>query len=88
MEMRKAQKQMKTGKDIDDIPIEASKCLRGVNGIWLTRFFNEILMTKKMLDERRRGVVVPIYKNKRDIQNYTNYRGIKIMSHTTKLWED
>ena len=34
-----------------------------------------------------RSVVVPIYKNKKDIQNYTNYRGIKLMSHTMKLWE-
>ncbi|MES8301120.1 reverse transcriptase family protein [Cutibacterium acnes] len=31
--------------------------------------------------------MVPIYKNKRDIQNCTNYRGIKLMSHTMKLWE-
>lgn len=31
--------------------------------------------------------MVPIYNNKGDIQNYTNYRGIKLMSHTMKLWE-
>ena len=30
---------------------------------------------------------MPIYKNKGDIQSYENYRGIKLMSHTTKLWE-
>jgi len=30
---------------------------------------------------------VPIYKNKGDIQSCTNYRGIKLMSHTMKLWE-
>jgi Reverse transcriptase (RNA-dependent DNA polymerase) len=34
-----------------------------------------------------RTVLVPIFKNKRDIQNCTNYRGIKLMSHTMKLWE-
>ena len=27
------------------------------------------------------------YKNKGDIQNCANYRGIKLMSHTMKLWE-
>ena len=31
--------------------------------------------------------MVPIYKNKGDIQSCTNYRGIKLMSHTMKLWE-
>ena len=73
---------------LDDIPIEAWKCLGEVGEIWLTRLFNKILMTKKMLDEWRRSVVVPIYKNKGDIQNCTNYRGIKLMSCTMKLWED
>ena len=30
---------------------------------------------------------IPNYKNKGDIQNYTNYREIKLISHTMKLWE-
>jgi hypothetical protein len=34
-----------------------------------------------------RSILVPIYKNKGDIQSCTNYRGIKLMSHTMKLWE-
>jgi hypothetical protein len=34
-----------------------------------------------------RSIIVPIFKNKRDIQSYTNYREIKLMSHTMKLWE-
>jgi len=40
-----------------------------------------------MLDKWRRSTLTPIYKNKGDIQNYANYRGIKLMSHTMKLWE-
>jgi Reverse transcriptase (RNA-dependent DNA polymerase) len=40
-----------------------------------------------MSDEWRRSILVPIFKNKGDIQNCTNYRGIKFMSHTMKLWE-
>jgi hypothetical protein len=31
--------------------------------------------------------LIPIYKNKGDIQHCANYRGIKLMSHTMKLWE-
>ena len=69
------------------ILIEAWKCFGEVEEIWLTRLFNKILMTKKMPDEWSRSVVVPIYKNEGDIQNCTNYRGIKLMSHTMKLWE-
>ena len=86
--MKKALKQMKTGKatSLDDIPIEAWKCLREVEEIWLTRLLNKIVMAKKMSDERR-SVVVLIYKNKGDIQNGTNYRAIKLMNNTMKLWK-
>ena len=40
-----------------------------------------------MPDDWRKSTLVPIYKNKGDIQNCANYRGIKLMSHTMKLWE-
>jgi hypothetical protein len=40
-----------------------------------------------MSDEWRRSTLVPIFKNKGDIQSCSNYRGIKLMSHTVKLWE-
>ncbi|KAK3550755.1 hypothetical protein QTP70_004596 [Hemibagrus guttatus] len=40
-----------------------------------------------MPEEWRRSVLVPIFKNKGDVQSCSNYRGIKLMSHTMKLWE-
>jgi Reverse transcriptase (RNA-dependent DNA polymerase) len=40
-----------------------------------------------MPDEWRRSILVPILKNKGDIQSCTNYREIKLMSHTIKFWE-
>ncbi|KAK3538370.1 hypothetical protein QTP86_000563 [Hemibagrus guttatus] len=40
-----------------------------------------------MPEEWRRSVLVPIFKNKGDVQSCSNYRGIKFMSHTMKLWE-
>ena len=33
------------------------------------------------------NTLISIYKNKGDIQSYTNYHGIKLMSHTIKFWE-
>jgi len=32
--------------------------------------------------------VLPIYKNKWDIQNCTNYLEIKLMRHTVRLWKE
>ena len=80
---------MKSGKAVgpDDLPIEVCRCMGEVGVQWLTRLFNRIFENRKMPDAWRHKIVVPIYKNKGDIQNYTNYRGIKLMSHTMKLWE-
>ena len=38
-------------------------------------------------DEWRESVLVPIYKEKDDVQERQNYRGIKLLSHTMKIWE-
>ena len=37
--------------------------------------------------EWRSSTVIPLYKNKGDIQDCNNFRGIKLLSHTMKLWE-
>ncbi|KAL5569413.1 hypothetical protein UlMin_025988 [Ulmus minor] len=88
-EVGKALRRMKSGKTVgpDDIAIEAWKSLGEVGIQWLTRLFNRILETRKMPDSWRHSIVVSIYKNKGDIQNCSNYRGIKLMSHTMKHWE-
>ena len=39
------------------------------------------------LPEWRDSVIIPIYKEKGDIQDCGNYLGIKLMSHTMKIWE-
>ena len=70
----------------DGIPIEVWRCLGDIAVVWLTKLFNHIFRSNKMPDEWR-SILVPIYKNKGDIQSCTNYRGIKLMSHTMKLWE-
>ena len=42
---------------------------------------------EKMPEEWRDSVIVPIFKEKGDIQDCGNYRGIKMISHTMKTWE-
>lgn len=34
-----------------------------------------------------KNYLVPIYKNKGNIQEYENYRGVKLMNYTMKVWE-
>ncbi|KAK3567214.1 hypothetical protein QTP86_013468 [Hemibagrus guttatus] len=80
---------MKSGKavDPDDIPVEVWKCLGEAAVEFLASLFNRVLESERMPEEWRRSVLVPIFKNKGDVQSCSNYRGIKLMSHTMKLWE-
>ena len=57
-----ALKKMKSGRVLgrDDIPIEACKCLGDVGVSWLMKFFNKIIVTKKMPDDWRKNILVPI----------------------------
>ncbi|KAK3506016.1 hypothetical protein QTP70_003118 [Hemibagrus guttatus] len=88
-EVRKALKRMKSGKAVgpDDIPVEVWKCLGEAAVEFLASLFNRVLESEKMPEEWRRSVLVPIFKNKGDVKSCSNYRGIKLMSHTMKLWE-
>ncbi|KAK3570621.1 hypothetical protein QTP86_023816, partial [Hemibagrus guttatus] len=88
-EVRKALKRMKSGKAVgpDDIPVEVWKCLGEAAVEFFTSLFNRVLESERMPEEWRRSVLVPVFKNKGDVQSCSNYRGIKLMSHTMKLWE-
>ena len=88
-EVKEALKRMKSRKAVgpDGIPIEVWRCLGEVGVRWLTNLFNKIWLTKKMPNKWRKSTLVPLYKNKGDIQSCSNYRGIKLMCYTMKLWE-
>lgn len=71
----------------DEIPAEAWKGL-GDDGVdLLLDLFRKIYDQGKMPNAWRESVIIPIYKGKGDIQECGNYRGIKLMSHTMKIWE-
>ena len=88
-EVKNALRRMKKGKAVgpDELPVEVWKCMGEMGIKFLTRLFNRLLMGERMSEEWRRSVLIPIYKNKGDAQCCGNYRGIKLMSHTMKVWE-
>ena len=72
----------------DSNSVEMWMCL-GEDGLeWLMNLFNVLFWTAKMACEWRISTIVPLYKNKGDVQDCNNYcRGIRLLSHTIKLWE-
>lgn len=88
-EVKGALQKMGRGKAVgpDQIPIEVWLCLGEAGVQWLTDLFNILLIDAKMPSKWRRSFVVPFFKNKGDAQSCSNYRGIKLLSHTMKLWE-
>ena len=88
-EVKNAVKRMKKGKAVgpDELQVEVWKCMGKMGIKFLTRLFNRLLMGERMSKEWRRSVLIPIYKIKGDAQCCENYRGIKLMIQTMKVWE-
>ena len=88
-EVKNAVRKMKKGKAVgpDELPVEFWKCMGEMGIDFLTRLFNRLSMGERMPEEWRRSVLILIYKNKGDAQCCGNYRGIKLMVHTMKVWE-
>ncbi|WKY12572.1 hypothetical protein Q1695_003843 [Nippostrongylus brasiliensis] len=82
-------RKMKVGKAVgpDGVPVEAWKAL-GEYGIgWLTRFLNKVTAEGKMPESWRDSIIVPIFKQKGDATECSNYIGIKLISHTMQVYE-
>ena len=56
----------------DDLPVEVIKLLKDTGTKWITV---------------RKSKIIPIYKQKENPFDCGNYRGIKLLSHSLKLWE-
>ena len=87
-EVKNALRRMKKGKAVgpDELPVEVWKCMGKMGIKVLTGLFNRLLVGERMPEEWTRSVFIPIYKNKGDAQCCGNYKGIKLMSHTMKVW--
>ena len=81
-EVMENMQRMKNGKAVgpNDIPVEVWKCLGESVLKFLTKLYNRTMESERMPEEWRDSVLIPIFKNKGD-------RGIKLISHTMKLWE-
>ena len=81
-----ALRNMKNGKATgpDDLPIEVWKSLGRTGVNCLKEALNKITDEEKIPDIWRKSILMPIFKNKGDIMNYGNYRGIKIMCHNMR----
>ena len=71
----------------DELPIEAVHIRLEYKAECIVEAFNNIRRTNKMPNDWRKSRMVPICKGTGDVLECNNYRGIKLMSHTMKLWE-
>ena len=88
-EVKNALRRMKKDKVVgpDELPVEVWKCIKKMGIDFSTSMSNRLLVGEQMPEEWRWSVLIPIYKNKEDAQCCGNYRGIKLMSHTMKVWK-
>ena len=84
-----ALRNMKNGRAAgpDNLPVEVWKSLGRTGVNFLKEALNKITDEEKIPDIWRKSILIPIYKNKGDILNCGNYRGIKLRCHSMKLYE-
>ena len=71
----------------DGIPVAVWNSL-GEEGVdMLLDLFQKIFEQEKIPEEWRDSVIVLIFKEKGDIQDCGNYRGLNMIYHTMKIWE-
>ena len=88
-EVKNALRKIKKSKAVgpDELPVEIWKCMGKMGIKFFTRLFNRLLVGERMPEEWRRSVLISSYKNKGDTQCCGNYRRLKVMIHTMKVWE-
>ena len=81
-EIEMALRNIKNGNATGPVPVYVWKCL-GRTGVNFPKDALNKITDEKIPDIWRKSILIPILKNKGDIVNYENYRGIKLMCHST-----
>ena len=83
-EIEMALRNMKNGKATgpDNLPVEVWKSLGRTGVNFLKEALHKITDEEKIPDIWRKSILIPIYKNKGDLMNRGNYRGIRLMCHS------
>ena len=84
-EVERAVRKMKSNKAaaVSEVSIDMVKAGEEEEVRWMW----EVWRSEKMPDEWTRSVIVPIFKNKGDILDCKQYRGIKLLEHSLKVLE-
>jgi len=53
----------------------------------LTRIGNNMMYGDRILESRKRSVLIPLYKSKGDAKECSNYRSLKMLEHVMKILE-
>lgn len=88
-EVAEALKAMKSGKTTgpDDIAAEIWKSRLWNPTHWLASLFNRIVAERRIPSDWRSSTTVPIFKKKGSPADCCNYRPIRLLSHTMKIFE-
>lgn len=93
-EVADALQKMRPGKATgpDDMAVEVWRSKLESPGFqqpaaWLAEFFNQIIKEKEIPADWRSSITVPIWKKKGNPADCNNYRPIRLLSHTMKVFE-
>ena len=89
-EVTEAMNRMKKGKAIrpDDIQVETWRVFGKTDVKWVTTIHRNVMQTEKMPENRIYSTLIPVFKNKGDIQDCKNYRGMKLTPRTLEPESD
>ncbi|KAL6724016.1 hypothetical protein Aduo_018954 [Ancylostoma duodenale] len=71
----------------DDVAAELWKSRHLNSAEWVTSFFNKVIAEKKTPVDWQRSTTIPIWKRKGNPADCSNYRPIRLLSHSIKIFE-
>ncbi|EYC40245.1 hypothetical protein Y032_0623g776 [Ancylostoma ceylanicum] len=71
----------------DDVAAELWKSRHWNSAEWFTAFFNKVVKEKMTPVDWQRSTTIPIWKRKGNPADCANYRPIRLLSHSMKIFE-